>query len=182
METQTQETAKPDTPGRTAMSEWGKLTSETSQMPRGDRRAILARLRRAHTPADALMEEWPWRLKARLVKLFPWFVGDDVNRKVGAVACVLAHIKDHTSRHPMSGGKEAMTKSRFVRLMRVPDDDLDTLVALLRRLVKAAGGTASVYAVADAILHWNERTREQWTAEYHGAAARETDDSEEGDE
>jgi CRISPR system Cascade subunit CasB len=146
----------------------------------GDRGA-LARLRRASSPADALVEPAVLDLYRKL-----GFLGLSGERlALTAVAAItLAHVrKDDRNKHPAASvgraifaDKEfetaAMKPMRFQRLLsaRGPDD----LVREMRRLVQLAENEIDVGRLAADILNWRDdeagdRTRTRWAYEYLAA-------------
>lgn len=146
----------------------------------GGHRASLARMRRAHTAVQVIQEPAALRLVARLR---PY--GRDEDR-AAVLAGVLAFVREDRGtriaralgRRSLDDGQSArLSEGRFRRLMLA---DGDELLPQMRRLVQMAGGTANVRDLADAILHWGDGVRKDWTFEYYGAgwAAPDTKDTE----
>jgi CRISPR system Cascade subunit CasB len=140
----------------------------------GAGRAARARLRRAHDAHEALTEPAAILLARRL---------PGREQQALALALVLAHVKEDASKPLMRalgyrtppGGKDAETpllaRTRFDRLMRA---DTDELPAMLVRLVRQLGGTASIADLADALIWWpteagRARIQRKWAFDYFAA-------------
>jgi CRISPR system Cascade subunit CasB len=170
---------------------WGQLAGIAREwwremQPDGDRkgdRAALARLRRAPTAVEALVDPKAVELCRRL--------GVTANSRfpsagrVAALAAVLAHVREEAAgdraRRPrmmelvgplgtkddaLSGAK--LKEIRFRALLGVREDD--ELLISMRRLVALAGEIANIKDLARAMLNWSEATRTRWTFDYYGAA------------
>ena len=145
----------------------------------GDRGA-LARLRRASSPADALVEPAVLDLYRRLG--FRGLSGDRL-ALTAVVAITLAHARTEIRQHPAASvgraafaDKEfetaAMKPMRFQRLLsaRLPTD----LVREMRRLIQLAGNEIDVGQLAADILKWRDdevgdQVRTRWAYEYLAA-------------
>jgi CRISPR system Cascade subunit CasB len=145
----------------------------------GDRGA-LARLRRASSPADSLVEPAVLDLYRKLG--FRGLSGERL-ALTAVAAMTLAHARKESRQHPaQSVGRKrfedkefetaAMKPMRFQCLLsvRAPDD----LVRHMRRLVQLAGNEIDVGRLAADILNWRDdeagdRTRTRWAYEYLAA-------------
>jgi CRISPR system Cascade subunit CasB len=162
--------------------------------PTGDR-AVLARLRRASAPPDAMAEEATLALFRRL-----GLGAEDQARlpRVALIAMVLAHVRadadaDGAGFRPAAAraigrtaledeGSARMSALRFRRLLASRDDD--DLAREMRRLVALAEGRINVGDLAASLFSWNDELRgdairTRWAFEYYaaGAAAPRVDDS-----
>lgn len=137
----------------------------------GGHRAALARMRRARTPVDVIQEAAALRLVARLR---PFGRGDE---RAAILAGVLALVReDETERVVRSLGRRSLdddrparlSEGRFRRLLQAEGDEL---LSQMRRVVQLAGRKVNVRDLADAILHWGDRVRKDWTFEYYGVGS-----------
>lgn len=137
----------------------------------GADRAIFARLRRCGTPEQALMEPATLLLARRLG------VGAhqiDSLRRIGVIAAVMAHVRTDDPQTPFaqrlgSGDRPPLSALRFGALMTAAPGSAQ--LDAFRRAVAIAGRTANVEDLGDALWHWGERTRLDWTFRYWGAGA-----------
>lgn len=135
----------------------------------GDK-ATLARLRRAATPLEALVEQQAIRLAEKL-----GITPDEPHNleRVGIIAAVLAHVKTHDASRknaralgPLKKADEnpIMSTLRFRALLaaKAPDD----LLREMRRAVSLMRNTANVASLASDIYYWGDNTRLRWTYDY----------------
>ncbi len=162
--------------GWVAAQWWRELADPKNPGQRGVGRAVLARLRRAHTPTDALLEPATIDL-ARRLGILRHENASEVGRsleRVGILAAVLAHVRsDDTVFVARACGPTAPDKDdgrlrygRFRRLLQAQDSEL---IDQMRRLVDLMGGTANVADLARGILFWGDRIRRRWALEYFRA-------------
>lgn len=165
-----------------ARSWWRALQPYDEQEKRNwtsDRGAV-ARLRRAASPADALVEPAVLDLYRKLG--FRRLSGDRL-ALTAVAAMTLAHARKETRQHPAAAvGRArfedkqfetaAMKPMRFQRLLaaRAPDD----LARGMRRLVQLAGNEIDVGQLAADILKWRDDeagdgVRTRWAYEYFAA-------------
>ena len=147
--------------------DWWRCLNPLDGVQTGPNKAALARLRRAATPMEVLLEPEALRLVSRL-PLSP--------RKAAVLAGVLAFVRktDDKSvaraigRHSLDDGQSAMmSEARFRRLMQSRDEEL---MEAMRRLVRLLKGQANVVNLSNAILYWGEGTRKRWIFDYYGVA------------
>ncbi|MCY4504175.1 MAG: type I-E CRISPR-associated protein Cse2/CasB [Alphaproteobacteria bacterium] len=149
---------------------WRELTANDShgRRTRGARRAALARLRRAATPVEVILEPEALRLLAALSGK-----GHAYRERAAILAGVLAAVREEDSQPVMRAlGRFAlddaesarMSEARFRRLLQAEED---TQMDAMRRLVRLAGGKVDVYDLSDAILHWGERIKRRWIFRYY---------------
>lgn len=151
--------------------------------------ATRARLRRARSHTDVLRVPpaiWLARqLGAASEKGPDWYL-----HAVLDLTRVLAHVKEHETRHPMDAAgwqqfpsnpdsmtpdqRPRLAEARFKRLLAASDGEekVDAFV----RLIALLGGTINVEQLAKDFLDWNHpdrgpRVRERWAFHYFGAAA-----------
>ena len=158
--------------------EWWRDYMEPAPRRRGAARAAMARLRRAASPMEALMEPATLDLARRLGR-----TGEQELARVGILAAVLAHVRETDNRavaraagppqptaDPGKDDEEAVLKyGRFRRLLQADDDDL---LDQMRRLVHLLGNRAKVSDLACSILFWGDRMRRRWVLGYYGLDAR----------
>jgi len=155
---------------RSALTAWWESLEEN----KGER----ARLRRATSPVEALLLPSTVRL---LNQLDPQKKrNDDFHLlRIGAIAGVLAHVKNNDQGHPArrmatpktEGGAPRISESRFRRLLAC--QELDALHIALTRVVQQLDGQINVFSLAGAIYTWNtgkDRTRREWAREYYANA------------
>jgi len=151
-------------PGETAHKWWKELQDDSGAR---------ARLRRASTPVEALAEKCTIGLAKRL--------GASPAKsaqlaRIGALAAVLAHVRDGDASTPMArqlgpdskGENAAMSVLRFQRLMAA--ENPQDLMRQMRNAVKLLKDKANIEDLAHAIFYWNDRTRIRWTYDYWGAS------------
>lgn len=144
---------------------WRELTNKEI----GRSRADLARLRRAHGPAEALAIRAVHRLNTRLAA-----AGHDLRQRperLALIAMTLAQVKEPTAASLASrmgrGEPKALSEIRFTALIQTRDaEDLSTP---LRRALMATGQAANVARLASDLYRWNDRTRAAWCFDYYGA-------------
>ena len=147
--------------GMTANDSHGRLT-------RGARRAVLARLRRATTPVEIMLEPEALRLMTALSSN-----GHAYQERAAILAGVLATVRDEDSqpvmrtlgRDTLDDAESArMSEARFRRLLRTDDG---ALMDAMRRLVRLAGGKVDVYDLSIATLYWSEAIKKRWIFRYY---------------
>ena len=149
---------------------WRELTSMDARgrLSRGTRRAALARLRRATTTLEVMLEPEALRLIERLPG-----GGEVYYRRAAMLAGVLATVREDDSR-PVARvlGRAALddaesarlSEARFRRILLAEDD---ALLEAMRRLVRLAGEKVDVYDLSYAMLHWGEKIRQRWIFRYY---------------
>lgn len=146
---------------------WQRLTArESSRL--GQRRAALARMRRAATPILVMQEPETLQLIERLPRR---------PERVAALAGVLAFVRetDHHSvaraigRASIDDDQSALvSEGRFRRLLQVQDDEL---MDAMRRLVRMTKGTLNVRDLSLSILHWGDGVKKRWIFDYYGVSS-----------
>jgi len=147
---------------------WRRLTrSDDSHL--GQRRAALARIRRAATPIEVMQEPEALRLIERLPR------NPD---RVAVLAGTLAFVRETDERSVARAiGRSSlddedsalMSEGRFRRLLQTQDTELmDTM----RRLAHMAKGKLNVRDLSSAILDWGEgyrgdRVKRRWIFDYY---------------
>jgi len=160
------------------------------ELQRGDS-GVRARLRRARSRVDALMEPKAIQLAQRVGRLSKSSRASD--EEIGAaldLARVLAHVKTHDGakrvmqqagwqtfagdRRESDAGRDAPVLSgiRFRRLLTT--DAGEPLVAAFVRLVRQLNGTVNVPELTWDFLHWSHpllgaRVRSKWAFDYFAA-------------
>lgn len=146
---------------------WQRLTrNEGAQL--GQRRAALARLRRASKPLEIIQEPEALRLIVRLPR------NPD---RVAALAGILAFVQEDDDERiayaigPRSLRDEdkataVLSEARFRRLLQTHGNEL---MEPMRRLVRMTKGKANVYDLSYAVLYWGDGVRRRWMFEYYGA-------------
>ena len=156
-----------------ALSWWRDLQPDS---PRANA-AALAQLRRATTPAEALMVQAAHDLAKRLGR------GRADWPALGTLAAALAHIRTHDGSRPaaaifgeLTGGDDSRRVSalRFRRLLQA--DDWTERLTALRRALALTGGRSNVADLARSLLRWTDHTRTRWMFDYFGAPPPETAD------
>ena len=155
--------------GQEVYNWWRALVpdDEGAKASKGSQRAALARLRRAQSAIDVMMEPEALRLIQRLPEHRP----DRVTTVAGVLAFVTAHddashLIRAVGRPTFDDDKSALlSENRFRRLMQLHANDL---LDPMRRLVRLNKGHANVHDLARSILFWGDNVREQWILEYHG--------------
>ena len=136
----------------------------------GRKRAALARLRRAGTPLEAMME--PEAL--RLIQMLPHSSPDRVAVVAGTLATVrkppvAAHIVRTLGRQSLDDEESAtLSEARFRRLLQTPAEEL---LDPMRRLVRLVKEETNVRHLAESILYWGNRRKTQWIFDYYGASS-----------
>ncbi|SDH68021.1 type I-E CRISPR-associated protein Cse2/CasB [Roseospirillum parvum] len=158
---------KPDS-GAVALDWWRDLR---------DNRAAAARLRRCHSPLEALLVPQTLTLARRLNR------ADRPDRlgRVGALAVTLAHVKEHapglsvmravgaTSTKDDDVEGATLSEQRLRRLLLTDGDDESELMSAFVRLVRLMKGTANVADLAHSLLFWSDHTRQRWVFDYYNA-------------
>ena len=141
--------------------------------------AARARLRRARTPLDALLEPQTYNLMQRL----GWH--GDRGERVAALAAVLAHVReDDPQRIARAIGRKKLkdedsalvSEGRFRRLMT--ERSIGDLQTSMKRLVDHLGGRASVADLTYSMLWWSDKTRTNWAYDYYAAGDASSDPAE----
>lgn len=156
---------EPD-PGRAARDWWLGLQSD---------RASMARLRRCHSPTEALFTPATlslWRaLPLKRQRL----------ERAGTLAVVLAHVRDDAGGPPVARAigpgsldpthqhEPKLSQARFRRLLLTDGQDEAALMTAMVRLVRMLRGTVNVPDLAQSIVRWNDSTRQRWAFDYFNA-------------
>ncbi len=156
-------------PGASIAFDWWRRLNPENTHQTGAHRAALARLRRASTPTEAMLEPDALRLIERL---------PHHPDRVAVLAAILAHVRETVDtpvaraigRSSLDDEQSAtMSEVRFRRLLQARGDI--ELLDAMRRLVRLAKGRVHVFSLSDAILYWGDRTRKQWIFDYYGVAS-----------
>lgn len=143
---------------------WRRLNPRGGVQP-GPHKAALARLRRAATPTEVLLESEALRLVARL----PYSA-----KKAAVLAGVLAFVRESDDksvaraigRNSLDDEQSALVSEvRFRRLLQSRDEEL---MEAMRRLVRQMKGCANVINLSNAILYWGDKTKQRWIFDYYG--------------
>ena len=158
---------KKNDPSTIAFEWWKNIVAAGS----GQRRASLARIRRASTPIEVMYEPEALRLIERLPR------NPD---RVAVLAGVLAWVQSDESkpvarsigRSGLNDESSAlMSEGRFRRLLQTPANDLlDTM----RRLVRLNRGKANVCDLSASILYWGDKKKKDWLFDYFAIAGAST--------
>ena len=158
----------PKSAGAVAQNWWRRLAQADDGTPaQGSRRASLAKLRRAGSPLELMME--PDAL--RLIRCLRRFNPDSV----AVVAGVLAFVREDVDNRIIrivgrksldDDEKPAMSENRFRRLLQTPPNDL---LEPMRRLVRLAKD-ANVADLAESILYWGDPRKKRWIFDYYGVS------------
>ncbi len=150
---------------------WRTLQPDSERRFPGDR-ATLARLRRAATVNDAMMDPAAIDLFRRIGATHP----DDLPR-IALLAVVLAHVREDMQEgsvarrlgpdYPEAPDTALMSPLRFRRLLEAGTPD-EQLIAF-RRMVALARNKLPVLDLARSLLEWDEARRRRWTYEYWNA-------------
>jgi len=150
--------------GQIAYEWWLTLSPLDGRQP-GSSRAAMARLRRAATPVDVMLEPEALRLITRLPRSSEY--------RVAILAGVLAWVREPVEmrvaraigRSTLEDDQSALvSESRFRRLLQSkPDELLDSM----RRLVRQMKGRANVEDLAEAILYWGDSVKKKWIFDYY---------------
>ena len=147
--------------------DWWRRLNPLDRVQSGPNKAALARIRRAATPTEVLLEPEALRLVARL----PFSP-----KKAAVLAGVLAFVRETEDRSVASAiGRSslddeqsaAMSEGRFRRLLQSRDEEF---MEAMRRLVRLRKGCANVINLSNAILYWGETTKQRWIFDYYGVA------------
>ena len=147
---------------------WQRLTRQDGPHL-GQRRAALARIRRAATPIEVMQEPEALRLIERLPH------NPD---RVAQLAGVLAFVRESDERSvPRAIGRDSfddgesalMSEGRFRRLLQTQNDEL---MEAMRRLVRMTKGKLNVHDLSSAILDWGDgyrgdRVKRRWIFDYY---------------
>lgn len=135
----------------------------------GQRRAALARIRRARTPIEVMLEPEALRLIQRLPR------NPD---RVAVLAGVLAFVRESDERSVARAiGRSSlddedsapMSEGRFRRLLQTQDNEI---MDAMRRLARMTKGKLNVQDLSTAILDWGdgdrgERVKRRWIFDYY---------------
>ena len=155
--------------GATVARDWWQRLIRRDGPHLGQRRAALARIRRAATPIEVMQEPEALRLIERLPH------NPD---RVAQLAGVLAFVRESDERSvpraigraSLDDGESAlMSEGRFRRLLQTQDDEL---MEAMRRLVRMARGKLKVHDLSSAILDWGDgyrgdRVKRRWIFDYY---------------
>lgn len=162
-------TSEQTTSGGRIAYEWWRAFHPPDGRQSGSHRAAMARLRRAATPLDAMLEPETLRLMRRL----PHSRKD----RVAILAGVLAWVREtDETRVARAIGRSALdddqsalvSESRFRRLLQSQPDEL---LNSMRRLVRQMKGRANVADLAYAILYWGDPVKKKWIFDYYRVAS-----------
>ena len=129
----------------------------------------MARLRRAATPVDVMLEQEALRLMTMLPR--------SSKDRVAILAGVLAWVREvDDKRVARAIGRSAwnddqsalVSESRFRRLLQSQPDEL---LNSMRRLVRQMKGQTNVADLADAILYWGDPVKKKWIFDYYCVAS-----------
>ena len=148
---------------------WWRALNPSDGKQSGAARAALARLRRAATPVDVMLE----REAMRLITMLP----HRPKNRVAILAGVLAWVREADEvrvaraigRMDLDDDQSAtVSEVRFRRLLQSQDFEL---MDPMRRLVRQMKGRANVGDIADTILYWGEEAKRKWIFDYYAATA-----------
>ena len=154
-----------NTHAKIAKDWWHRLISEDGPQL-GQRRAALARMRRAATPVEVMQEPEALRLVAQLPRQ---------PDRVAVLAGVLAFVRENdersiariVGRNTLDDDESALvSQNRFRRLLQVRNHDRELMEAM-RRLVRMAKGKLEVHDLSFTILNWGDGVRKRWIFEYY---------------
>ncbi|MDE0456272.1 MAG: type I-E CRISPR-associated protein Cse2/CasB [Chromatiales bacterium] len=151
-----------------ALGWWQRLTRRDGPNL-GQRRAALARIRRAATPVEVMQEPEALRLIERLPR------NPD---RVAQLAGVLAFVRETDERNvARSIGRPTLddderalvSEGRFRRLLQTQNDEI---MEAMRRLVRMAKGKLNVHDLSSSILDWGDgyrgdRVKRRWIFDYY---------------
>ncbi len=158
----------------TAYEWWRRLTAKEGARL-GQRRAALARMRRAATPIEVMQEPEALRLIERLPRR---------PEDVAILAGILAFVRESDDRSVartvgrtrLDDDQSALlSEGRFRRLLQAQHGEL---MEALRRLVRMTNGRADVRDLSFSVLHWGDGVKKRWIFEYY--AVRQSLPSDEG--
>ena len=152
---------------------WQRLTRRDGPQL-GQRRAALARIRRAATPIEVMQEPEALRLIERLPRSNP--------NRVAQLAGVLAFVRESDERSvpraigraSLDDGDDALvSEGRFRRLLQAQDNEL---MDAMRRLVRMAKGKLNVQDLSSAVLDWGDgyrgdRVKRRWIFDYYNVVS-----------
>ena len=156
--------------GAAVAHDWWQRLTRADGPHLGQRRAALARIRRAATPIEVMQEPEALRLIERLPRRNP--------DRVALLAGVLAFVRESEERSvPRAIGRASlddadealMSEGRFRRLLQTQDGEL---MDAMRRLVRMARGRLNVHDLSSAILDWGDgargdRVKRRWIFDYY---------------
>jgi len=159
--------------GATVAHDWWQRLTRRDGPYLGQRRAALARIRRAATPIEVMQESEALRLIERLPR------NPD---RVAQLAGVLAFVRESDERSvpraigraSLDDGDEALvSEGRFRRLLQAQDNEL---MDAMRRLVRMAKGKLNVHDLSSAILDWGDgyrgdRVKRRWIFDYYNVVS-----------
>lgn len=129
-----------------------------------------AELRRCGTIEEAAFCE-PFHLLRRMRgdPEKPWDL-----RRLGLIASVLAHVEEDAAGERSlaalmaepDGDKAVVSDSRFRKILRCGDQDLDELLRDLIRVLQQVKGRAPVDRLGEDLWWWNEGIRRTWAIHY----------------
>lgn len=162
-------------PAHAVAADWWRKLNPPDRARSGPQRAAMARLRRAHTPLDAIRESETLRL-IRRVERESVYRGRD---RIAVLAGILAWVREDRPNNPVARaiGRDslddalaAMSEARFRRLLQTGDEGL---MDAMRRLVVVLDRRVDVFDLSRAVLYWGDGTRKGWIFDYYnvGAAA-----------
>ena len=159
--------------GAAVARDWWQRLTRRDGPHLGQRRAALARIRRAATPIEVMQEPETLRLIERLPR------NPD---RVAQLAGVLAFVRESDERSvpraigraSLDDGDEALvSEGRFRRLLQTQDNEL---MDAMRRLVRMAKGKLNVHDLSSAILDWGDgyrgdRVKRRWIFDYYNVVS-----------
>jgi CRISPR system Cascade subunit CasA len=146
----------------------------------GLERASRARLRRAATPDEVILDPGFHQLLARLR---PVFQVDDpgARRNLAALAGLAAQVREHAAGLPLarqmgtpparkSASGPPVSEQRFRRLLAAAS--LEDRYTQLSRVIRLLGDRVDLLSLGDAICDWDDDAalRQQWAYDYYQAA------------
>ena len=143
--------------GAAVAHDWWQRLTRADGPHLGQRRAALARIRRAATPIEVMQEPEALRLIERLPRRNP--------DRVALLAGVLAFVRETEERSvPRAIGRASlddadaalMSEGRFRRLLQTQDGEL---MDAMRRLARMAKGRLNVHDLSSTILDWGDGVR-----------------------
>ena len=155
--------------GAAVAYEWWQRLTRADGPHLGQRRAGLARIRRAATPVEVMQEPEALRLIARLPRN---------SDRVAVLAGVLAFVRESDERSVARAigrnslddeARALVSEGRFRRLLQTQNDDL---LESMRRLVRMAKGKLNVHDLSSTILDWGDdgrgdRVKRRWIFGYY---------------
>ena len=155
----------------TVATQWwrGLVPADSAKPVLGWKRAALARLRRADSPLEVMMEPYALRLVQRMSAFRA--APDRVAVLAGILAVVRKDVRDPIARllgrRSLDDETATLSEGRFRRLLQTPTNDL---LDPMRRLVRLAQGEVNVRDLAVSVLYWGEPTKKRWIFDYYGAS------------